>query len=132
MTEIQDLTNLNYGITSHSLRSGKITQLKKSGISDRDIIRETGHKNVMSLDSYDKNTGKMSHAYENATFGILNSVESMQNKRIIKSNIKEERPQKKQKVCQNINNYFFITNDYKLNEIQKLIGKINVSFFFFV
>ena len=54
-----ELQNKIKNVTNHSGRGGTITQLKRNGIDDRVIMKRSRHRNIKSLDSYDKGTNLM-------------------------------------------------------------------------
>ena len=44
------------GVVNHSGRGGGIRTFKENNISDRTIMKRSRHRNIKSLDSYDRNT----------------------------------------------------------------------------
>ena len=47
---------LSHSYSNHCLRATAITLMKKSGLEDRKIMAVSGHKNVQSLQAYDRPT----------------------------------------------------------------------------
>ena len=54
LSRLSTAAGLSTRYTNHCLRATAITMLKKAGVDDRAVCRVTGHKNVKSLDSYNK------------------------------------------------------------------------------
>jgi len=71
LSRLSKTAGLSRRYTNHCLRSTAITMLKKAGVDDRAVCRVTGHKNIKSLDSYNKPSDfeqrRMAKAIDGAT-----------------------------------------------------------------
>ena len=54
MKRLSSAADLSKPYTNHCVRATSITHLKQSGVGDRQICSVSGHKNVQSLEAYDR------------------------------------------------------------------------------
>jgi len=66
MGAISEAANLSSKYTNHCVRSTSICRMKASNIEDRKICSVSGHKNISSLEAYDRISSKDVHSMARA------------------------------------------------------------------
>ena len=56
MRRLSDAATLSQSYTNHCLRATSITLMKQAGLEDRKIMAVSGHRNIQSLQAYDRPT----------------------------------------------------------------------------
>lgn len=97
MKQLSESACLSYAYTNHCLRSTSVVHMREAGLADRQIASVTGHKNLLSLASYDslstKDCAQFAAAIDKKSSSSLDmrSVSSVHEKHSLSTLVSDEK-----------------------------------------